>query len=69
MNSRESIEGKTPLHAAAENNHIKLVRILLANEVTEVNAKTYDGKTAFDLAFEKNFDEVAKILRTRAILM
>ena len=34
---------KTALHAAAENNHLHVVKILLYNEVTEVSAKTFDG--------------------------
>lgn len=53
-----------------------MVLNLLYNEVTEVNAKTHDGvfifvtnKTAFDLAFEKYYDEIAKILIVRRILM
>ena len=68
---------KTALHAAAENNHLDVIRTLLYNEVTEVNTKDFEGiftrisshKTAFDLAFENDFDEVAKILLNRKILM
>lgn len=76
INACEYSSGKTALHAAAENNHLDVTRTLLYNEVTEVNAKDFQGvsiyisyKTAFDLAFENNFDEVAKILLNRKILM
>jgi ankyrin repeat protein len=55
------MSGVTPLHSAANNGNIDLLIVLL-EAGANVTALTEDGKTAADMALEKRFSEIAKIL-------
>ena len=52
---------KTPLHWAAENGHLDIVKYL-AGVVSDPKVLTMDGKTAFGLAKENGYDNIAKFL-------
>jgi ankyrin repeat protein len=53
--------GATPIHSAAQNGNLEML-ILLLEHGAEVNTRMEGGKLAADLAREKGFDEIAKIL-------
>ena len=51
VNMTEEKSGRTILHEAAYNGNLELVRLLvLLDRSCDINAKTYDGFTPFDLA-------------------
>jgi uncharacterized protein len=52
----------TPLHTAAANGNIDMVRLMLDHQ-GEPGMETEAGQTALDLAEERGHDEVAKVLR------
>ncbi len=57
------MDGRTsPLHEAARENHIQIVRLLLEAEANPLLANG-DGKTPLDLALEKGHAAVAEMLR------
>jgi len=61
-------KGLTPLHIAAQNGHIGLVRLLLEKGAI-VNAETPEGLTALFFAAENGHDEVVcLLLQNRAII-
>ena len=51
------------LQTAALNGHTEFVAWLLKNGVTNVNTKTFAGKTPLDLARERGHAEVVELLR------
>ena len=53
--------GRTPLHSAAGNNHLKLAELLISSGA-EVNAKNEDGNTPLHWAAYRDSLEVAKLL-------
>jgi ankyrin repeat protein len=53
--------GWTPLHAAAANGNLELIQLLLRHGA-QGGTKNDDGKTAFDLATEKQQAEAVKLL-------
>lgn len=55
-----SYEGKTALHCSALSNEPEAVKVLLENGAN-INA-LYKGKTALDIAKEKNHDSIIKLL-------
>lgn len=55
--------GNTPLHVASWNGYTEIVRILLEQPGIDKIRKNNDGKTARDMALEKNFSEIAELLK------
>ena len=55
----------TPLHTAARNGNVEIVRILLANG-SDVNVKNADGKTPLHLAVEEGYEEIVALLANAA---
>ena len=53
--------GNTPLHTAIENNHIDLVKFLLAQNA-DINMRNYSGNTPFHTAIENNHIEIVEFL-------
>jgi ankyrin repeat protein len=53
--------GSTPLHLAAKNAYIEVVRLLLEHGA-DPNIKNFFGKTAIDLAREKGYSDIAKLI-------
>lgn len=62
LNIREIKTGRTILHNACLSGNIKLVRQLLKYRSCNINARTYDGLTPFDLARIKNDESICMIL-------
>ncbi len=54
--------GNTPLHIAALNGYTEIVKLLLAQPYIDKNIKNKEGKTALDLAKERNRTEVFHLL-------
>lgn len=54
-------DGYTALHAAAENNHLEIVKLLLLHGA-DVSAAVTSGETPADLAVLCGHDDVVKIL-------
>lgn len=54
--------GNTPLHIAALNGYTDIVKLLLEQPSIEKNRPNNEGKTALDLAIERNQEEVARLL-------
>lgn len=59
--NQRSEGGYTALHAAAENNHVEVIRLLVANGA-EINAKVVTGMTPLDMAREASCDEAVNVL-------
>ena len=57
--------GNTPLHVAVWNGHKDIVELLLAQPAIDTQLKNKDGKTALDLAQEKNLTEIVNLLQNR----
>src|SRR5262245_52298911 len=62
IDGRGSPKGHTPLHEAAFNGDVALVRLLLENGADR-RLRTGDGQTALEIANLKGRDEVARLLR------
>ena len=62
LNTAYAQNGNTPLHVAALNGQTEIVRFLLEQPGIDKTIKNKDGKTAFDLAQEKGFAEIAGLL-------
>ncbi len=56
--------GYTALHAAAENNHVEIVRLLLEHGADRT-AKVETGETALDYARANGYNEVIRLLEGR----
>lgn len=59
----DHITKTTPLHAAAENGNIELVRHLIEETHADIYAEDTDGKTAYEYALEADYSEVAEFLK------
>jgi len=62
VDGRGSPSGHTPLHEAAFNGDVALVRLLMENGADR-RLRTGDGQTALEIATLKAHDEVARLLR------
>src|SRR5262249_20881098 len=62
VDGRGSPSGHTPLHEAAFNGDVALVRLLMENSADR-RLRTGDGQTALEIATLKAHDEVARLLR------
>lgn len=62
INIREGKTGRTILHNACINGDILLVRALTKLKTCDVNARAYDGLTAFDFARARSHETVCMIL-------
>ena len=62
VDGRGSPNGHTPLHEAAFNGDVSLVRLLLESGADR-GLRTGDGQTALEIANLKGRDEVARLLR------
>ena len=63
LNTAYEQNGNTPLHVAALNGYAEIVRLLLQQPGIDKTRKNKDEKTALDLAQEKNFTEIAELLK------
>ncbi|MGB2866682.1 MAG: ankyrin repeat domain-containing protein [Sedimentisphaerales bacterium] len=55
-------EGLTPLHLAARNGYVNAVKVLLAKGA-DASMKSNAGRTALDLAKEKNHSDIVELLK------
>jgi ankyrin repeat protein len=55
------VRGNLPLHGAADSGHEDVVRLLLAR-TRDPAAKNRDGKSARDLARERGYEEIERLL-------
>ncbi len=65
INIPYAANGNTPLHVAVWNGHKDIVELLLAQPAIDTQLKNKDGKTALDLAQEKNLTEIVNLLQNR----
>ena len=63
LNTAYAQNGNTPLHVAALNGYTEIVRLLLEQPGLDKTRKNKDGKTALDLAQEKNLTEIIALLK------
>ncbi len=64
FNVSESCEnGRTLLHFAARENHIEIVKYLLANNLVDKNQKDNKGNTAFDYAQGRGNKQIEELLK------
>ena len=63
INTAYAQNGNTPLHVAALNGQTEIVKLLLEQPGLDTTLKNNEGKTARDLAQEKNFTEIVNLLR------
>jgi ankyrin repeat protein len=62
VHATEYVQGKTPLHNAAENNHADVARLLLDHGADLRNSKTKDGRSALDMMASSNSDIATALL-------
>ncbi|RHZ53721.1 uncharacterized protein CDV56_102257 [Aspergillus thermomutatus] len=55
--------GRTPLHYAAEGEHLEAVKLLLKYDGIDVQARDNSGRRAIDLALDNNFYDVLNVLQ------
>jgi hypothetical protein len=60
-NVRDRTNGNRPLHIAAQNGHLELVRFLVGAGA-DVNARNKGGQTAMHMATSYDLDQVVKVL-------
>ena len=63
LNTAYAQNGNTPLHVAALNGKTEIVKLLLAQPGIDKTLTNKEGKTARDLAQERNFHEIAELLK------
>ena len=63
LNTPYAQNGNTPLHVAVWNGYKDIVELLLKQPGIDTQAKNLAGKTALDLAQEKNFLEIIEMLK------
>ena len=56
--------GQTVVHTAVYHNSIKSLRLLLDTELVDLTATDINGKTALDIAKEKNFQDAIRMLNS-----
>ena len=64
INEASNNQAATALHAAAMNNHLKIIYLLVAKGI-DITLRTLEGKTAFTIARESSFLEIAEYLRSK----
>ncbi|MDR0734867.1 MAG: ankyrin repeat domain-containing protein [Elusimicrobiota bacterium] len=65
INQQIALNGNTPLHLAVWNGRATMARLLLAQPGIDVQIRNDFGKTALDIAREKNNGEIINILEPR----
>ncbi|GAB1267129.1 hypothetical protein NBRC116493_03820 [Aurantivibrio infirmus] len=58
-----SLKGSTPLHSAAHNGHLEMVKILISNGAS-CDYENSEGKTALVVAIEQKQSKVQRYLQT-----
>jgi ankyrin repeat protein len=56
------VDGRTPLHLAAEGGKLEVVKHMLAFSGLKADVRDKEGRTAADLALENNFYDVYSVL-------
>ena len=59
-----TIVGYRPLHAAAWNDDLEIIKALIAKGA-DMNARTNDGKSALGAARRNNHNDIVEFLRSR----
>ncbi len=62
LNTAYAQNGNTPLHVAALNGYTDIVRLLLEQPGIDIGLTNNNGKTALDLARERDFIEIAQLI-------
>ncbi len=62
LNTPYAENGNTPLHVAVWNGYTDIVKLLLEQPGIDLHIKNKAGKTAFDLAQDKNLPEIINLL-------
>ena len=63
INAQFAANGNTVLHVAVWNGHAHIVRLLLRYPGIDIQIQNKNGKTALDLAVEKDFTEIIELLK------
>jgi len=63
VNAKDAIHKNTPLHTAVSRYQIKTVGILVKDERIDLHAQNEDGNTPLQMAEDRGFDKIAKILK------
>lgn len=64
LNTVHPYTGNTPLHIAILNGYTDIVRLLLAQEGIDTVRPNNNGKTALDLAAERNLTDIIELLKS-----
>jgi len=68
INLIDNYNGRTPLHFAALSGHLKIVKLLIKNGI-DINIKDKSGKTAEDIACNKEVSELIKTTKLQKTLL